>query len=393
MPKYVFDTNGLLENPELLELEGEKIIPYVVLKELDKLKMGKNETAYQAREAVRKIKNIEKELIFDSNFENSDYLNNNDDVILACAEKNKAIIVTGDLIVQIKAKAKNMDYLDLELNKDDEIKNYTGVKELILPDYKLASIYEYPKLNILDMKENEYLLVKNDKGEYVDKFKWSKGEFSKVKGYKIRTRYFGDIVPKNQRQELLFDLLQNDDIKIKKCTGYAGSGKDFLFVTHAMHMLEQGKKDRIIFCRNQIELEGSPSSGYRKGDNFDKMIEFAMPLADHVGGVDELRLMVEKGVVELQDISRMRGRDISNSIIIVSEFQNNLASHAKMLIGRIAENTQLWINGDIRQVDNKMFSVNNGLKALSKLAGQDLYGEVFLDKTERSKAAELSEFI
>ena len=89
----------------------------------------------------------------------------------------------------------------------------------------------------------------------------------------------------------------------------------------------------------------------------------------------------------------MRGRDIKNSILYVSECENNTKNHIQLLIGRVGLNSQIWLNGDTRQVDHDKFAVNNGVNALKLLKGQELYGQVTLDKTERSKTSKLADLL
>jgi predicted ribonuclease YlaK len=188
-------------------------------------------------------------------------------------------------------------------------------------------------------------------------------------------------------------MLQDKNITIKACFGRYGSGKDYCMISHAVNMIENGTFDKIVFIRNQIPLRDAPESGFRKGDLFEKMIEYAMPLADHVGGIEYLKFMVEKGQVELKDLSRIRGRDLRNSIIYCTEVQNNSKEHIKLLIGRVGEGSQLWLNGDMKQTDKDVFARNSGILALTQLKGNELYGQVTLDKTERSKTASLAELI
>ncbi|MFI2856812.1 PhoH family protein [Paenibacillus sp. JSM ZJ436] len=396
MKRVLVDTNILLDGFKINS--GYK---YVVLshvnRELDKHKVhGDGELKYKSRNAVRFIENNidnfefdikDYNVTFDNSFDNN-YTDNK--IIQACLD-NGYSLCTHDLLLKQKARMYGIELV--EANEAENKETYTGVRELTFNDEQMSVIYEQPQLNLYDLKKNEYLLIKNRIGEYVDKFKWNGEQLVPVKWKKVSTRFFGDVKARNKRQELLFDLLQDKNITVKACFGRFGSGKDYCMITHAVSMLENGLTDKIVFCRNQIPLQNAPESGFRKGDNFDKMIEFAMPLADAVGGVEILRYMVEKGQVELQDLSRIRGRDIKNSILYVTEFQNNSSEHARLLLGRVGENSQLWLNGDIRQTDREIFIHNSGIETIKKLAGNELYGQVTLDKTERSKTASLAELI
>ena len=64
---------------------------------------------------------------------------------------------------------------------------------------------------------------------------------------------------------------------------------------------------------------------------------------------------------------------------------------AKLVIGRIGEGSELWINADTHQTDKKLFDEDNGVtKMIDRLAGNKLFGYVYLPKTERSSVAELA---
>lgn len=397
MKKVLVDTNCLLDGFEIQD-NNTYILLSSVNRELDKHKVhGDSELKFKTRRAVRFIEdNVDSfefdvrdyNVQFDSGFDNN-YTDNK--IIQACLD-NVYCLMTNDLLLKQKAK---MYGIELVSPKEDNSKNkdYTGMIEIELTDSEISKIYENTTINTFELLLNQFLVIKNKKGEYIDKLRWNGKELIKPRWKKVSSRYLGETKPRNQKQEILFNILQDDTITVKACFGRYGSGKDYCMISHAISFIESQKFDKIVFCRNQIPLKEAPESGFRKGDNFDKMIEFAMPLADAVGGIEMLRVMVEKGQVELQDLSRIRGRDIKNAIIYVTEFQNNTSEHAKLLLGRVGEGSQLWINGDLQQTDKDIFAANSGIIAMTNLRGNELYGQVTLDKTERSKTASLSELI
>ena len=68
--------------------------------------------------------------------------------------------------------------------------------------------------------------------------------------------------------------------------------------------------------------------------------------------------------------------------------------HVQLLIGRVGENSALWLNGDQRQVDKQVFENNNGLMtAIRKLSGHELFAHVHLEKTERSATAAMADLL
>lgn len=119
-----------------------------------------------------------------------------------------------------------------------------------------------------------------------------------------------------------------------------------------------------------------------------------MPLADHLGGVDGLEIMMNQGKIELVHLGFIRGRDIRNSIIMCSEAENMTKEHIQLLLGRVGEGSSLWVNGDYKQVDGEVFVKNSGLIiAVNKLKGHPRFGYVKLLKTERSETAAMADLL
>ncbi len=119
-----------------------------------------------------------------------------------------------------------------------------------------------------------------------------------------------------------------------------------------------------------------------------------MPVADHVGGLDGLEHLVSNNQFEVQHLGFIRGRDIKNSIIISSEAENLTVEHVQLLIGRVGEGSELWLDGDHKQTDKEIFKTSSGLGAATeKLTGQRLFGYVHLEKSERSATSALADLL
>ncbi len=156
----------------------------------------------------------------------------------------------------------------------------------------------------------------------------------------------------------------------------------------------RSKTEKIVWVRNNIEVKNSRPIGHLPGDYKDKMLPFAMPLADHLGGVDSLELMISQGKIELVHLGFIRGRDIKNAIIMCSEAENMTKEHIQLLLGRVGEGSSLWINGDYKQTDEAVFTRNNGLMAaVDRLKGHPRFGFVKLLKTERSETAAMADLL
>lgn len=92
---------------------------------------------------------------------------------------------------------------------------------------------------------------------------------------------------------MFFDMLQNRKIPIKLCRGRFGSGKTFLALVHAMNLLQAGNFKKLVYIRNNIEVFGSKELGALPGSEYDKILPFMMPLADHLGSEEILRSYVD----------------------------------------------------------------------------------------------------
>ena len=101
---------------------------------------------------------------------------------------------------------------------------------------------------------------------------------------------------------------------------------------------------------------------------------------------------MEKGKIELEALTYIRGRSISNAFVIIDEAQNLTAHEVKTIITRIGENTKIVLTGDIEQIDNVYTSeTSNGLAyAVEKFKKSDLAGHITFKKGERSKIATLA---
>lgn len=403
MPSKVFCDTSVILKPTFYTKNYLKITTCIVcIEEIDGLKSSETK-GYLARDATKKLKNatnvdIKKE--YDFSFKNRFLSHNNDNWILGFAyqtwiEDNEFVFLTDDFNLWLKAKAVGIP-CDLFEFKEEKF-DYKGYKEIILNDSELALFYSKKK-NDFGLFTNEYLLIKNNIGEIVDKYRWNGKEFCPIiidsKKNKLDFTYTEKIKPRNTQQELAFDLFQNKNITCKVIFGKHGSGKDLVMATHALSMIKQGVYDKLIFVRNNYEVANSNKIGYLPGDNDSKLLPFAMPLADHVGGIDGLTKLIDDGIVILQHLGFIRGRDIKRSLIYCSEAENMTKEHIQLLISRLSEGSALWLNGDFKQVDDNIFKRNSGLKqVINKLKGNELFGCVELNITERSKTAQLADLL
>ena len=107
---------------------------------------------------------------------------------------------------------------------------------------------------------------------------------------------------------------------------------------------------------------------------------------------ETLQMYMNKGVIEIEALTYIRGRSISNAFIIIDEAQNLTNHELKTIVTRVGEGTKIVFTGDIEQIDNVYIDeTTNGLtNAVEKFKQYDVSGHVTLRKGERSKVATLA---
>ena len=271
-----------------------------------------------------------------------------------------------------------------------EYKGFIKYKFLTAED--MADFYENLQTNTLGLAINEYALLYSPDDILVDKVKWN-GEKNVTVSFKpITNEWFTKVKPQNIEQELAFDLLQDKTTTVKLITGKMGSGKTFLTTCHCLSQIKANKAEKIIYLRNNVGIKDVPDMGALPGEALDKLIGFAMPLADALGGKEGLLYLINSGKVEIVPLAHVRGRDFKNCCIMVSEAENLTKEHIQLLVGRVGEGSTLYLDGDVRQTDKNVFEKNNGIiEAINRLKGNRLFGYVELQKTERSETAALAD--
>lgn len=120
---------------------------------------------------------------------------------------------------------------------------------------------------------------------------------------------------------------------------------------------------------------------------------FLGPLIDIVGSEEYVEQLIEEGKVEQLHLGFLRGRSLKNCFVLVDESQNLTPSHIKMLISRMAENSKLVFTGSYSQIDSKLFrGCQNGIMMMNeRLQDNKLYGQIRLNKIERSEVCQLAD--
>lgn len=401
------DTSAIL-NGGLQLFENIYISP-LVLAELENIKTStikSDRIKYLAREAVRDIitsTNISYNLISQKRIDNLikkyNFLSNINDHRILCealiiAEEYEIKFITSDGTLYLLANQfPQIHTLFLAENEPKKIEEYNGWKKCYPTEEEMISLYSNPEMNILQANINEYCEI-FEETELKDILRWNGTKYVSLKWNNFKNNFINKkIQPYNLEQKMAFDLLQNPEISVKILTGPPGTGKDYLMLLHALDLVQKGIIEKIIFVRNLVPFKDAPELGFLAGDLQQKIAWGLGPISS-ILGEEGLLQYEEQGIIEAVNLGFIRGCSWDNTIIYVSEGQNITGGGYKLLVSRCGQGSQLWVNGDILQTDEKEFEKNNGLLRLSNsLKNNPLVGTVKLLKTERSKTAELASII
>ena len=279
-----------------------------------------------------------------------------------------------------------------EIHADES--EYCGWSRHYLDNNKMNLLYSDSKMNILNCKINEYAQIYQGQ-ELKDILRWDGNEYQPIKYKDIKNHYLGETIrPRNIEQKMAFDLLQNQNIKVKLLTSAWGGGKTLIALNYALEQIARGTYQKLVFVRNNIIAAGTNDIGYLPGDVRSKLSIFTRCIADHVGGEEKLEEMMDDGLVEAVPLSHIRGRSIRDSIVLCDECENMDDKLVTLLMSRIEEDSEIIFCGDVAQIDSKRFEEHNGIRSMLKnLAGDPLFGTVKLIKSERGPVPRLCDKI
>jgi phosphate starvation-inducible PhoH-like protein len=159
--------------------------------------------------------------------------------------------------------------------------------------------------------------------------------------------------------------------------GPAGTGKTYLAVAHAAQLLERGAVDRIILSRPAVEA--GERLGFLPGDMREKVDPYLRPIYDALYDFMEARHVdrsLQTGVIEIAPLAFMRGRTLTNAVVLLDEAQNTTSMQMKMFLTRLGENSRMIITGDPSQVDLPPGQKSGLVEAVNILDGVEGIGRV-----------------
>ncbi len=409
MSKF-YDTCSLLLDANNIFKNKEKfIISSVTLEELEEIKVSSNKDSdikYAARYVSRELDEHADEYhvhIFKESMLNPirdrDIPINNDMKILATAidyqkHDDNIIFVTNDLALKNIAKLFFYSHQITSVKEEDD--EYCGYIDKALDNQAMEEFYSYPTNNYFNAYINQYIIVRNQQREIVDRKVWTGEGYRNITFESFDSKHFGKIKPLDVQQQFAADSFTHNKLTLIK--GKPGSGKTILALGYLFGQLEKHQIDHIIIFCNTVAAKNSARLGYYPGSRLEKLLDSQIGnlLASKLGSRMEVERLTNSEELILLPMSDIRGYDTTGmrAGIYISEAQNMDITLMKLALQRIGEDSICIIDGDAKtQVDDIAFAgLNNGMRRVSKVfRGQDFYGEVELKEIHRSTIGKIAD--
>lgn len=218
--------------------------------------------------------------------------------------------------------------------------------------------------------------------DILDIVKGNKTKSDGAKGVLVYSVSGRPIKSRSENQQKLIDAFEKNDMVF--AVGPAGTGKTYLSVALAVKALKEKTAKKIILSRPAVEA--GEKLGFLPGDMKDKIDPYLQPLYDALEDMlPTMRLqdMMDKHIVQIAPLAFMRGRTLSDAVVILDEAQNTTPQQIRMFLTRMGWNTKMIITGDMTQIDlphqqksglKEALSILNGIEGISvvKLGQKDI---------------------
>ncbi|NLT27080.1 MAG: PhoH family protein [Microbacteriaceae bacterium] len=415
---YVLDTSVLLSDPRALLrfAEHEVVVPIIVITELEK-KRHDPELGYFARQALRLLDSFRIEhgrldfpipvgdeggtLRVELNHSSQNVLpsgmqlGDNDSRILAvaanlAAEGCEVTVVSKDLPMRVKASSIGLaaDEYRHELVRDS---GYTGLAHVDLGGEAMSELYEHEELTtdeVADQPVNTSVIISSERGSALGRVVGDR-RIRLVRGDRDAFGVHG----RSAEQRLAIDLLLDPGVGIVSLGGRAGTGKSALALAAGLEaVMERGLHRRIMVFRPLFAV-GGQELGYLPGDQDEKMNPWGQAVYDTLTSIVSEHVLdevIDRGMLEILPLTHIRGRSLHDAFVIVDEAQSLERNVLLTMLSRVGQNSRVVLTHDVAQRDNLRVGRHDGIASvIETLKGQELFGHITLQRSERSAIAGL----
>lgn len=377
--KNVYDTNVLIDYPEIILEKDDIVITYSIIEELERLKR-KDRLNYKARRAIRNIISRKDEVVI---YDNSKIPSEcaDDSLIEVCLREGYKLSTRDGLLY-----LRGLELLEGCEYYEPTTEIYTGKIEHELSDEIVTEVYDKGFISEdgvpVELYENQFLdggkVILQKKGKNLYKVDWEEGCRHISKDFKL-----------NREQLMAYELLMDKTVPVVAIWGKFGTGKTSLAVKSAIKMFNKDMYDNILITKPKVEIgHRGEHLGTLPGEINEKYAPYLKPFEDNVS-------CTQFSMLDVQPLSTIKGRDIEDTIFLIDEFSDLDPNRVPTIIERLGKNSKLILTGDPRQIDNPgLHKYWNAMTfTVNSLKGQTNFGCVELIENKRSEAALMGEIL
>jgi len=428
---FVLDTNVLLNNPRAIYSfeENDVIIPLAVLEEIDSLKTKSSDLGYNARESSRILEELRSKgnlhdgveldsggcvkIVINGGLELPHGLSSSkmDNRIISTAihlqkenSDKKVVMVSDDINLRLICDAYGLRAEEHKSNRLKEEEIYSGFKEIKCSSALIDQFFKEGKISLSALEQlddslspNEFVqLTADDRNKNTALARFDSENLVPLRYNKNQP---AQIRARNREQQLAFELLLDDEIKLVTMSGKAGTGKTLLAIAAGLAKVVDEKSFSKLLVARPIQPMGK-EMGFLPGDVEEKMGPWMQPIFDNLDFIVHrnksadysYQKLLEKDLIQIEPLTYIRGRSVPHQFIIIDEAQNLSLHEVKTIVTRAGEGSKLVFTGDPFQIDNPYLHFHkNGLNYLAhKFHDQKIAGHVMLKEGERSELAEIA---
>lgn len=235
----------------------------------------------------------------------------------------------------------------------------------VLGDEEQMAVFEE---TVENMRRHVLMYNSINEENILDIAKGRKTKEDSVKGVIVYNISGKPIKSRSANQQELVDAYDKTDMIF--ATGPAGTGKTYLSIALAVKALKEKQAKKIILSRPAVEA--GEKLGFLPGDMKEKIDPYLQPLYDALEDMIpavKLQDMMEKHIIQIAPLAFMRGRTLSDAVVILDEAQNTTSAQIRMFLTRMGWNTKMIITGDLTQVDLPRGTESGLREALRVLKG------------------------
>lgn len=429
---YILDTNVLLHDPHAFYKfeDNDVILPIYVIEEIDQFKRDTNERGRNARTVARlldglrerngslsdgvaldegtlkvHVPNRRPELSIALNPKSGDHAILQTAIEYRDASPDKpTIFVTMDVNLRIRADALGLKTETYENQAVDIDELKSGIVDLEISPEQMDRFFDGAGMAPPDgepLFANVSVLLRDTSTRKRTALGRYKSDKNSIVPLTVARDGVMGIRPRNKEQSFALDLLMDDSVQLVTVMGKAGTGKTLLALAAGLQRtVHDGNYSRLLISRPIMPL--GRDLGFLPGDVEEKLNPWMQPLYDNLDflmvaegkrrGIRGLDQLFEKGLLQIEPLTYIRGRSLPGQFVIVDEAQNLTPHEVKTVITRCGEGTKIVLTGDPFQIDNPYVdATTNGLTvSADRLQGEGLVGHILLTRGERSELSNIA---